>query len=179
MVEQSRPVHRTTVLRGISHGAVLNRYSLLWSIVPRRRVPSSSEGRSSVLREQCGCSWVGLRGIALYAIFTGAAPTPAPTSVGDTNPPTHAPTFAPTRAPNFADPTGESDAIDTSPLPLSTLAPVAPVRCRRSQVRAMRVPCRTHWACVLRTGTQGYSRAWQLVVTGTRGYATAQAGGSQ
>jgi hypothetical protein len=41
VVEQSRPVHRTTVLRGISHGAVLNGYSLLWSIVPRRRGPSS------------------------------------------------------------------------------------------------------------------------------------------
>ena len=39
--------------------------------------------------------------------YTG---TPAPTNVGDTNPPTRAPTFAPTRGPNFADPTGKRDA---------------------------------------------------------------------
>ncbi len=45
------------------------------------------------------------------------APTPVPANVGDTNPPTRATTFAPTRGPNFADPTGESDAIDATYLP--------------------------------------------------------------
>ena len=43
--------------------------------------------------------------------------TPAPTNVGDTNPPTLATTFAPTRAPNFADPTGEGDLTDATYLP--------------------------------------------------------------
>ncbi len=85
-----------------------------------------------------GCYIITTTGTVVFnAHATGAAAadkqlvcytgTPAPTNVGDTNPPTLAPTsYVPTRGPNFADPTGESDAIDTSPPPLSTLMPLPP-----------------------------------------------------
>jgi hypothetical protein len=45
---------------------------------------------------------------------TAVPGTPAPTNLGDTNPPTRAPTPLPTWGPNFADPTGTSDARRTA-----------------------------------------------------------------
>jgi hypothetical protein len=182
--------HSPTVLRGISHGAVLNGYSLLWSIVPRRRVPISSEAHSSVLREQCGCCWVGLRGSHFTRFYACAAPTPVPTNVGDTNLPTRAPTtfaptraptpFAPTRGPNFADPTGKGDAIDTSPLPLSTLVALPP--CAAAVCRCERWACHAVLGmCTGRFTSDGYSRVLKGMAVSSHRYSRVlqSAGGRQ
>jgi hypothetical protein len=84
--------------------------------------------RSAPVRPHCGCCSGHIKCTRTVRVCACAAPTraptPAPTNVGDTNPPTRARTFAPTRGPNFADPTGESDAIDATYLP--SLPPFPP-----------------------------------------------------
>jgi hypothetical protein len=87
-----------------------------------------------------GCYSLTTSGAVLFnAHATGAAGadkqlvcytgTPAPTNVGDTNPPTRAPTRLPTWGPNFADPSGTTDAravIAPSPHSVCTVPRCAP-----------------------------------------------------
>ncbi len=106
-------VHCTagTVVRGISHGAVLQG--------THRALPTLANTEYKV-QHTCACS--GRTAAAVWhrttaravRLFAGAAPTPAPSNPGDTTPPT---SYVLTLAPNAADPTGKSDAKPSAPLP--------------------------------------------------------------
>jgi hypothetical protein len=84
--------------------------------------------RSAPVRQHCGGFSGHIKCTRTVRVCACAAPTrvptPAPTNVGDTNPPTR----APTRGPNFADPTGEGDAIGATCLP--SLPPFPPFSSR-------------------------------------------------
>ncbi len=115
-------------------------------------------------RQCCAHSEYGLCGTAVHRVLTGysagnrivricacAAPTPAPTNVGDTNPPTRMPT---TFAPNFADSTGERDMSPLPSLPLSFCAVL--VLC--AALIALGPPGRT---------TAAHARLYAMAVHGT------------
>jgi hypothetical protein len=126
----SRGTHRVltcSVSCDARYLGLLNRISL-GSFVP-------AELRVQVKRTRpCSEINAAVLGYASRILRVGAcaAPTPAPTNVGDTNPPTR----APTRGPNFADPTGTSDARGPNPLP--SLPPVLPFPSRAADVRTDR-----------------------------------------
>jgi hypothetical protein len=107
---------------GVSSGTL--QYSTGTHMVSRTpRVPEQrsalarASGRTAAaVRSDCGTRAARVRACAAPTPIPTS--TPAPTNVGDTNPPT--------RGPNFADPTGNCNARDsTPPFPFPLLPPQA------------------------------------------------------
>jgi hypothetical protein len=127
-VEYSRGTHRVLqrTHAGIGSDSPVCTAAWAWADATQCSACVSHHGVHSKVGERhrtegdlaCGARRVRTRAIRVCAC---AAPTrvptgtPAPTNVGDTNPPT--------RAPNFADPTGEGDAIGTTCLPSLPASP--------------------------------------------------------
>jgi hypothetical protein len=122
----------------------------------RRPCPPSTSAETRTRRALCGFCRVGLRHWLCTRLCACAAPTPAPTNLGDSNPPTALPrTYAPTLSPTLLGGARRAASMPTIPL-------MGPALCRVIDSTVL-------------SGTS--AGAW--VLAGTRGYSTALAGGRQ